>query len=111
MIGDKAYSLRTAIPATYVKGKKVLGGFVSPTTTVTGSIQPLKGTEIANTVGTIREGSKYKMYTGTSLNTKDKEDFQQVQFNGSWYDIHADAEHVAVLPHNKNFLVKVKEGV
>lgn len=110
MIGEKAYSLRTAIPSSYVKGKKVLNGFVNPATTVYGSIQPLKGVEIANTVGTIREGSKYKMYSLSRLNTRDKEDFQQVQFNGDWYDIHEDAEHPTVLPHQKYFLVKVKEG-
>lgn len=111
MIGSKTYIVRTAIPATSIKGKKIPGGFVDPTGTVSGTIQPLKGSEIENTVGTIREGSKYKLYTYSGLNTKDKEDFQQVQFNGFWYDIHEDAEHVSVLPHRKYFLVKVKEGL
>jgi hypothetical protein len=111
VIGSKSYMIRTAIPATMIKGKKVVGGFVEPTSTITGSIQPLKGSEIVNTVGTIREGSKYKLYTYSVLNTKDKTDFQQIQFNGFWYDIHEEAEHVSVLPHKKYFLVKVKEGL
>lgn len=94
-------TLRRPSAGTYVNGVWVEGAFTD--TTITASIQPLKGEDMEELPEARRESEGYKMYTSTQVRTVQEagsdQNADRVVFNGKEYEVH----QVNPWQNNSNF--------
>lgn len=102
MFDDTVLTVRLVGSATVVKGQRVPG---TPGTsfTISGSLQPAKGSELIAFPEEIRKTIEYKIYTESVISEN-----HQVQIDGIWFNVFKSLPYKnKVIDHNKYFLSQV----
>ena len=104
---SRAIQRRQVGAATFVKGKRTHGTPGTPFM-IYGTTQPANGKEVETLEESIRSTVRYKLYSGSNLNTHETAMPHQIQVDNEWYDItESQLWNNNILPHKKYFLFKI----
>jgi len=110
-------TLRRPAPGSYVEGRWVEGAYTD--STITASIQPLKGEDMESLPEGRRDSEAYKMYTSTLVKTVQEagsnQNADRVIFFGKEFEVHQVNEwqnnsNFTIVNHYKYLVLRIDNG-